>query len=248
MKYYAVLQHTYSEFLGLIENQLEKRDIGFNYIRPFVGQAVPGSAMQWDGLFVLAGATRINDPEASPWAGEEQNLISIFRKAKRPVVGLGYGALLIAELEGGQPHPEPFHNAYWTIAHVTEAGRGDALAEAVDGRKVFVMYNGRVELPAGMEPILVDDEGRWLAIRPDELTYGLLLRPELKPGMIEDMIMEAERDVPDNIGELLASARENWGEMQELNDQVIVALVKELDLMQERRKPPVFSLRLETKP
>lgn len=248
MKYYAVLQHTYSEFLGLIENQLEKRDIGFNYIRPFVGQAVPGSAMQWDGLFVLAGATRIDDPEASPWAGEEQNLISIFRKAKRPVVGLGYGALLIAELEGGKPHPEPFHNAYWTTAHVTEAGRGDALAEAVDGRKVFVMYNGRVELPAGMEPILVDDDGRWLAIRPDELTYGLLFRPELKPGMIEDMIMEAERDVPDNIGELLASARENWGEMQELNDQVIVALVKELDLMQERRKPPVFSLRLETKP
>lgn len=246
MKSYAVLQHTYSEFLGLIETQLEKRDIGFTYIRPFIDQGVPGSIQQWDGLFVLAGATRINDPEASPWAGDEQNLIRIFRKGERPVVGLGYGALLIAELEGGQVHDTPLHTAYWTTAHATQAGCDDTLAQAVDGRRVFVMYNGRVDLPDGVAPILVDDEGHWLAIRPDALTYGLLFRPELKPGMIEDMIMETDRDVPDDIGELLRVARAHWGEMQTLNDQVIVALVKELDLMQERHKPPVFSVRVGT--
>ena len=39
MQNYCVVQHTYSEFLGLIERQLEKRDIGFSYYRPFVGQA-----------------------------------------------------------------------------------------------------------------------------------------------------------------------------------------------------------------
>lgn len=245
MKYYAVLQHTYSEFLGLIESQLEKRDIGFNYIRPFVGQAVPGSAMQFDGLFVLAAAAPTSDPDDCPWSEDEKQLIEIFRKAKRPVVGIGHGALLIAEMEGGKPSDEPFHNAYWTTAHATEAGKNDALAQTVDGREVLVMYNGSVELPDGMDPILVDDQGRWLAIRPDELTYGLLFRPELKPGMIEDMIMEEGRETPDDIGDLLSAARERWDEMQDLNDHVIVALVKELDLMQERRKPPVFSLKVE---
>lgn len=245
MKYYAVLQHTYSEFLGLIENQLEKRDIGFNYIRPFVGQAVPGSAMQFDGLFVLAAAAPPGDTEACPWSADEKQLIEIFRKAKRPVVGIAHGALLIAEIEGGTPAREPLHTAYWTTAHATAAGKDDALAQAVDGREVFVMYNGATILPEGLAPILVDDAGHWLAIRPDPLTYGLLFRPELKPGMIEDMIMEEGRETPENIGELLAKARERWDEMQDLNDQVIVALVKELDLMQERRKPPVFSLKLE---
>lgn len=42
MKNYCVVQHSYSEFLGLIESQLEKRDIGFSYYRPFVGQDSPG--------------------------------------------------------------------------------------------------------------------------------------------------------------------------------------------------------------
>jgi GMP synthase (glutamine-hydrolysing) len=242
MKRFAVVQHTYSEFLGLIESQLEKRDIGFIYFRPFVGQQLPGSAGQFDALFLLGGKNPPIDREASPWADDEINLIGVFRQAKRPIVGFGFGALLIAEYEGAQISAEPFHQAYWTTARKTEAGKGDAVAEAADGRRVLVMSNGSAKLPAGMEPILVDEDGKWLAIRPDPLTYAMLIRPELKPGMIEDMIMEAKRITPDNIGELLSEARLEWKGMQDLTDHMVVALVKELDLMTERRKMPVFQL------
>jgi len=242
MKQFAVVQHTYSEFLGLIESQLEKRDIGFAYFRPFVGQDLPGSASQFDAMFVLGGQAAIDDHENNPWHEDELKLIRIFLDAKRPVVGLGYGALLLAEHEGAQVSGEPFHNAYWTTAHKTEAGARDAVACAVDGRPVLVMANGSATLPAHVAPLLVDDDGRWIAIRPHPLAYGLLFRPELKPGMIEDMIMEAKRRTPPDIGELLGQARLHWRDMQETTDQVIVGLVKELDLMAERRKMPVFRL------
>lgn len=245
MKTFCVVQHTYSEFLGLIEGQLEKRDIGFNYFRPFVGQALPGAALQFDALFLLAGAYPTLEEEACPWVDDEKNLIRVFQKAKRPVVGIGFGGLLVAEVAGATPSEEPFHTLRWATAHATEAGKDDALAQAVDGQRVLVWYNGSAELPEGLEPIVVDEEGRWLAIRPDELTYGILFRPELKPGMIEDAIMEAGRLTPDDIGEYLESAREHWDEMQRTTDKIIVALVKELDLMQERRKAPVFNLKVE---
>lgn len=244
MKRYSVIQNTYAEFLGLIESQLEKRDIGFNYLRPFVDQALPASALQFDGLFVLAGAKPPTD-EGYPWTGEAMHLIRVYQKARRPVVGIGWGGQLVARVAGGEAHAEPFHRSYWTTAHATEAGKDDPLAQAVDGRRVLIMSNGRVTLPEGMEPLVVDDAGEWLAIRPDELTYGMLLRPELKPGMIEDMIMEEDRDTPDDIGELLETARAEWDGMQTMTDQVVVALVKGLDLMHERRKAPVFSLKVE---
>lgn len=242
MKQFAVIQHTYSEFLGLIENQLEKRDIGFAYFRPFVGQDLPGSAGPFDALFILGGHHPPGDHKNNPWHDDELKLFGIFREAKRPAVGLGYGALVLAEYEGAELSSEPLHNAYWTTAHKTQAGHDDALAQAVDGRPVLVMANGGATLPAGLEPIVVDDDGRWIAIRPDPLAYGLLFRPELKPGMIEDMIMEAKRKTPADIAELLAQARHHWRDMQQTTDQVIVALVKELDLMAERRKMPVFRL------
>lgn len=245
MQSYAVVQHTYSEFLGLIEKQLEKRDIGFSYYRPFVGQDLPGSALQFDALFLLAGAYPTLDRERCPWVDDELRLVEVFMKARRPVVGVGFGGLLVAEYAGAAASREPLHNAYWSTAHATVAGKNDALAQAVNGRRVLVMYNGSAQLPAGLEPIVVDDAGHWLVIRPNPLCYGMLFRPELKPGMLEDIVMEAKREVPPNMGELLSTAREEWDNMQRTTDLVLVALVKELNLMQERHKPPVFNLKVE---
>jgi len=246
MKNYCVVQHTYSEFLGLIESQLEKRDIGFSYHRPFVGQDMPGSAAQFDGLWLLGGAWPLTDEEHNPQIPDELALIDVFRRSQRPVIGLGMGGLLVALQAGGTAHADPMYRAEFVTAHKTAAGEGDALAEAVDGRRVLVLVNGRVDLPEGLEPTLVDDDGRWLAVRPDALTYGLLFRPEMKPGMLEDIIMEARHNPPPNIGELLGEARMEWQAMQEVTSQVVAGLVTELSLMQERRKMPVFSLKLET--
>lgn len=246
MKNYCVVQHTYSEFLGLIESQLEKRDIGFAYFRPFVGQDLPGSAAQYDGLWLLGGAWPISDTEHHSYLDEELSLIDIFRRSQRPVIGLGMGGLLVARQAGGTAHDDPMYRAGFVTAHKTAAGTGDALAEALDGQRVLVMVNGRVDLPEGLEPTLVDDDGQWLAVRPDALTYGLLFRPEMKPGMLEDIIMEAKHNPPPQIGELLTEARSEWGAMQATTNLVVVGLVTELSLMQERRKMPVFNLKLET--
>ena len=144
--------------------------------------------------------------------------------------------MFIRDWEGAGP------TACWTVARATEAGRDDPLAQAVDGRRVLVMYDGAVSLPEGVTPLVVDEQGRWIAARTDPLTYALLFRPELKPGMLEDMIMEEGRPTPENIGELLAEARDEWPRMQETTDRVLVALVSALDLMRERHKAPVFSL------
>lgn len=240
---FVALQHTFSEFLGALEPQFEARDIGFTYVRPVTGQDVIGSALQFDALWLLGGAYPVSDREHCPWVDDELRLLAVFGKARRPAVGLGFGAHLVAVGAGGTPSAQPEHDAYWTTAHATAAGRGDPVAQAVDGRRVLVMANGSVALPAGVDPIATDDAGRWIAIRPDPLAYGLLFRPELKPGMIEDMVMEADRPVPEHIGALIEEARARWAETQATTDRVVAALVAALDLMQERRKMPVFTLK-----
>ncbi|MDP2164677.1 MAG: hypothetical protein Q8K21_10760 [Hydrogenophaga sp.] len=242
MKQFLVVQHTYAEFLGGIEKQLEDRGIGFAYFRPFTGQSLPASALQYDGLWLLGGAYPVSDPEHWPWANDELRLIAAFERARRPVVGLGAGGLLLAQAAGGTAHAEPAQRAYWTTARKTAAGRDDPFADAVDGRKVLVMVEGRVDLPPDLEPVLTDEAGEWIAVRTGKTAYGMLFRPELKPGMVEDMIMEEGRPLPDNISEVLEETRAQWSESQHTTDLVIAALVTALDLMQERRKMPVFKL------
>lgn len=241
MNRFLVVQHTYSEYLGAIEKQLENRGIGFTYVRPFTGQAVPGSALQHDALWLLGGAWPVTDREHCPWLDDELRLVAAFRRARRPVVGFGFGALLLAQAAGGAPHAEPAHRAYWTTAHAYGGDASDPIAGALAGRRVLVMVNGRVELPSGLPPLVVDEAGDWIAFRKDS-ACGLLCRPELKPGMIEDMMMEDGRPVAENIAEVLDVARAEWRETQKTTDEVLAALVSALGLMQERRRMPVFAL------
>ena len=53
----------------------------------------------------------------------------------------------------------------------------------------------------------------------------------------------AEQSVREHIGELIESARSQWDETQKTVDLVMIALVQALDLMRERRKMPVFTLK-----
>ena len=82
MKQFLVVQHTYSEYLGGIEKQLENRDIGFVYQRPFTGSSLPASALQYDALWLLGGAHAVTDLAACPWIGDELRLLEAFRRAR----------------------------------------------------------------------------------------------------------------------------------------------------------------------
>lgn len=243
MKRFIAVQHSYSEFLGTVEKQLENRGIGFTYYRPFTGQSLPATALQFDALWLLGGAFAPYDREHTTWLDEELRLVRAFERARRPVVGIGFGALLLAQAAGGVPADDIAPYACWTTAHATAAGAADPLAQAIDGRRVLVAASGRVQLPEGVEPLAVDAAGDWIAWRRDH-AYALLFRPEMTPGMIEDTIMEEGRPLPDDISEVLEQARGLWPEFRETTDRVIAALVTGLDLMQERRKPPVFSIRV----
>jgi GMP synthase (glutamine-hydrolysing) len=242
MKRFLAVQHTHAEFLGTIEKQLENRGIGFQYCRPVAGQPLPASALQYDALWLLGGGYSLADGAHWPWLDDELKLIRAFVRAGRPTIGLGCGGLLVALVAGAVLQQEPVQLAYWTTARATAAGADDPVAQALDGRRVLVMANGRVDLPQALAPLVVDDAGDWIVVRKD-LAYALLCRPEIKPGMIEDMIMEEGRPLPEDIGAVLEQARAEWTATQRTTDLVVAALVGALDLMRERRKPPVFALK-----
>lgn len=240
MKRFLAIQHSFSEFFGALEQQFEARDIGFSYLRPVAGQDVAGTPSQFDALWLLGGAYPAADREHCPFVAQEISLVRAFEKARRPVIGLGFGAQVLAAAHGAALHAQPAHDARFARAQAWAAD--DALARAVDGREVLVMANGRADLPADAVPLVGDESGAWLAFRAGSWSYGLLFRPELKPGMLEDMVMEEGRPVPDNIGELIEGARARWPELQQTTDLIAAALVSALALMDERRKAPVFRI------
>jgi GMP synthase-like glutamine amidotransferase len=241
VKRFLVIQHNRSEFLGSFERLLEDRHIGFSYCRPFVGDRLPATAIQYDALWLLGGCARLDDPLLAQDRAQVFRLIGAFRRAKRPVIGFGYGALLIALQCGGEIRD----SSTWHASFTCPRAHGDSqLADSVDGVPVLTLHRGQVQLPDAVKVLATSAYGDWLIACVDPTTYALLLRPEMKPGMLEDLVMEDADALPEHFGDLIAQTKVHWPDMQTLSQRVLAALVGTLDLMRERDKPSVIPVRV----
>ena len=103
MKSVVVIQHTEAEYLGLIEEHLESRNIGFRYVRPFANNGwVPPRAEEQDALILLGAGPwgTLSEPVLASLKSELK-LTRHFLQSGRPVIGFGQGAQILALAAGG---------------------------------------------------------------------------------------------------------------------------------------------------
>ena len=99
-----VLQHTSAEYLGLMEDHLEGRNIRFQYSRPFAGKgAMPKPEQLDEGLILLGGGPWGSAGTRDvPTLAEEVALARSALAKNLPVLGIGLGAQILALAAGGR--------------------------------------------------------------------------------------------------------------------------------------------------
>jgi GMP synthase-like glutamine amidotransferase len=190
MKTLAVIQHTSSEYLGLIEDHLEGRRIRFRYFRPFTaGGKLPGVGDVTDGLVLLGGGPWGAAPgeRCLPTLDAEVTLASAALAASRPVIGIGLGAQVLALAAGGGVAAAPFT---FDVGRATRTV-DDALAGFLPTHYPLVRY-GRddVVLPPRARMLARDDAGRPALFQCGDRAFGFSGHPGIKSAMVEDLIME----------------------------------------------------------
>lgn len=180
-----VIQHTEAEYLGLIEDHLEGRNLRFRYFRPFAaGGSVP-TAPGGEGLILLgAGPYGVVSGHILPSLGPELRLTRAYLKAGLPVVGFGLGAVILAVAAGGGCEEAPLR------FEVTEAGIAD-WNDAAPRRMPMAQYlRDRPVLGPGMRPVATGPAGEVLGFTAGANGLGMLGHVGMKRGMAEDLIME----------------------------------------------------------
>lgn len=186
MKRIAVLQHTEAEYLGLMEDHFEGRNIRFQYFRPFAsGGIVPEAVGSFDGLVVLgAGPYGAVSGHILPSLGPELRLTRAFLDAGLPVLGFGLGAIILAVAAGGGADEAPLRfviETAWPTAPEMEAAGPFPLA---------CYLRDRFLLPQGAAILCQSHTGDPLVFSLRENALGFLGHPGMKRGMAEDLIME----------------------------------------------------------
>ena len=230
MKTLCVLQHFESDYLGLMEDHFEGRNIRFRYCRPFTpGGAIPATAEGYDGLIVLgAGPLGVVSGSLIPSLGPELRLTHDFLARGLPIIGVGVGACILATEAGGGADEAPLRFVVDTARRVAPRALDGHLPEAFP---IAVYMRDRPVLPADANILAVDSSGEPVLFQLRDNCFGFLGHPGIKSAMIEDLIMEFD-EVPERAAETLADLRAAQGQIAAALGEVMVGLVQATHLMQ----------------
>ena len=196
-----VLQHTSAEYLGLIEDHLEGRNIRFRYCRPFTGKdTLPKPEALRDGLILLGGGpwgcAGVRDV---PTLAQEVALVKSSLETRRPVIGIGLGAQIVALAAGGRVESA---NLEFSVGKARRASEG-GLSGYLPAEYPVVLYMRDWPVPPAAAQILARDErGRAVLWQLGGNVLGFAGHPGLKVAMVEDLIMEFEEAPADPGAEL----------------------------------------------
>jgi GMP synthase-like glutamine amidotransferase len=232
MKTLCVLQHVEAEYLGLLEDHFEGRNIRFRYCRPFTpGASIPSSAEDNDGLVVLgAGPKGIVSGDLIPSLGAELRLTRDFLDRGLPVIGIGIGACILTTAAGGGAEEAPLRFTLDNARRVVPDALGGHVPPTFP---VGVYMRDRPVLPGNARVLAVSPRDEPVLFQVRDNCFGFVGHPGIKSALIEDLIMEFE-EVPDGTAETLVNLRAVQGEIAANLGPIMVGLVDVTHLMQPR--------------
>lgn len=222
MKSICVMQHTEAEYLGLMEDHFEGRNIRFDYKRPFVpGGTIPDDPAGYDGLILLGGGPYgLVSGHLLPSAMPELRLTRSFLAAGLPVVGIELGALLLSVAAGGGAEEAPLRFTVETVYRT----RPGALGGHLPGQFPMAAYlRDRPVLPAGAETLATTGDGAPMVFAIGRNSLGFVGHPGVKSGMVEDLVMEF-METPPEPAEALAALRRSQSEIATALSDIMVGL------------------------
>ena len=231
MKTLCVLQHVEAEYLGLLEDHFEGRNIRFRYCRPFTpGASLPTSAEEYDGLILLgAGPKGIVSGDLIPSLGAELRLTRDFLDRGLPVIGIGIGACILTTAAGGGAEEAPLRFTLDNARRVVPDALGGHVPPTFP---VAVYMRDRPVLPGTARVLAVNQHDEPVVFQLRNNCFGFVGHPGIKSALIEDLIMEFE-EVPDGTAETLADLRAVQGEIAANLGPIMVGLIQVTHLMEQ---------------
>lgn len=124
-------QHIDCEGPGSLLEILESKDVELDILKPFKGDKIPSQL--GDGLIVLGGPMGVYEEKTFPWMMEELNAIRKCLGLGLPVLGICFGAQMLAHAAGGHVFRGALPEVGWYPVELTSQGHLDPLLLGLPG-------------------------------------------------------------------------------------------------------------------
>ncbi len=224
-----IIQHTDSEYLGLMEDHFEGRGIRFTYLRPHTSNGkLPSTAQHFDAIVFLGGG---------PWGAAGTNDLPTLKAEVAmahecfvlgiPQIGVGLGALIVALGAGGTVEDAPLRFKVFDAIRQKEDALFGFMPETFPAA---VYMRDKLVLPAYADVLAASVDGEPLAFQFGEKALGFLGHPGTKRAMIEDLVMEFDA-APEDIGSELDKLTQVTPLIEDALVQLMTGIIKVTNLM-----------------
>ena len=200
---WAVIQHVSYEGQGNIALALRRARLRSVDLRPFRGDLLPRAA-DLSGLIVLGAPSGSADDETTKHLATERQLISDAVGLGLPVLGVCFGAQLLAVALGGRIVKDGVPEVGMGTATLTAAGRADpVLGFDTEALEVLHWHRHSYTLPPGAVRLATSHRCAEQAFRVADNVYGLQFHVEIN----SELAGRVADEMPDGALEPAAVAR-----------------------------------------
>jgi len=188
------VQHVRCETLGTIADTLGAevspvRNISYEVVRPFEGQAIPSGLEDYRGLIVLGGPMGVYEQDRYPFLRQEIRLIEEALRLDKPILGVCLGSQLLASALGAPVTKGKTKEIGWHPITLTQAALRDPLWVGLEPSFVAYHWHGDVfGLPSGAVSLASSELTKHQAFRHGRSAYGVLFHMEVTEAIIRDMV------------------------------------------------------------
>lgn len=191
MKMALCLQHVPFEGPGIFRRSLESRGYTL-WSRLVPVEGLPPDPANF--LLIMGGPMSVND--ADPWIEAELQFVKTALEREMPVLGICFGAQLLAKALGASVVPGPkFEIGMVPVALTDEANTDPVFASLPQRFPVFQWHGEGITLPADSIHLVASPDFPIQAFRVKDHVYGLLFHPEMEETGIRDLCRECPHDV-----------------------------------------------------
>ena len=196
MEEVLVFQHDPLEELGFFAEVLEKQGARYRILRLFHGEMLTEEWEHVGALILLGGLMSVADDDYFPFLRWEKRIIRAAIDEHVPILGVCFGAHLIAATLGAPVYHGRIKEIGWSPVSITPHGQVDSmLGYLPENATVFQWHGDGFDLPAGAIRLASSPNFENQAFRLGKNVYGLQFHLEVTPRMIARWIDERSKEL-----------------------------------------------------
>ncbi len=197
-----IIQHAECEPPGTIGDVISERGLVPQIVRTDLGENVPLSADNMDGLIIMGGSMAVYEQDQFPFLSHEIALIKSAVQQGIPILGICLGGQLVSEALGGKVYKGEKQEIGWHPIYITADAADDPLLRQLETFKApasqnfcgFSWHGDYFTLPERAVRLAYSDACEFHAIRFGSNVYALQWHPEISGGTIDIWLDEFETD------------------------------------------------------